>query len=88
MEVEVEICDCNDVEGYMETVVLMYCDDLKRWLVGEVREEVLKVLGLLKVCCCCAFCFVLIFFMFLGWICWGLDSFIVVIGLLMGNVCH
>ncbi|GFS34152.1 pectin methylesterase 3 [Actinidia rufa] len=46
--VEVEICDCDDVEGYVETVVLMYCDDLKRRLVSEVREEVSKVLGLLK----------------------------------------
>ncbi|XP_052183417.1 BTB/POZ domain-containing protein At5g60050 [Diospyros lotus] len=42
----VEICDCDDVEVYVETVVLMYCDDLKRRLMGE---EVSKVLGLLKV---------------------------------------
>ncbi|XAR60509.1 hypothetical protein NMG60_11033922 [Bertholletia excelsa] len=42
----VEICDCDDVEVYVETVVLMYCDDLKRKLLGE---EVSKVLGLLKV---------------------------------------
>lgn len=42
----VEICDCDDVEVYVETVVLMYCDDLKNRLVGE---EVSKVLGLLKV---------------------------------------
>ena len=48
---EVEICYYNDVKGYVENVVLMYCDDLNRRLVGEVREEVSKVLGLLKVCC-------------------------------------
>ncbi|KAI8523929.1 hypothetical protein RHMOL_Rhmol13G0109600 [Rhododendron molle] len=42
----VEICDCDDVEVYVEAVVLMYCDDLRRKLVGE---EVSKVLGLLKV---------------------------------------
>ncbi|KAE9461173.1 hypothetical protein C3L33_06915, partial [Rhododendron williamsianum] len=41
----VEICDCDDVEVYVEAVVLMYCDDLRRKLVGE---EVSKVLGLLK----------------------------------------
>ncbi|PSR90009.1 BTB/POZ domain-containing protein [Actinidia chinensis var. chinensis] len=46
VEVSVEICDCDDVEVYVETVVLIYCDDLKRRLVGE---EVSKVLGLLKV---------------------------------------
>ncbi|XP_047317265.1 BTB/POZ domain-containing protein At5g60050 [Impatiens glandulifera] len=42
----VEICDCDDVEVYVETVVLMYCDDLKKKLLGE---DVSKVLGLLKV---------------------------------------
>ncbi|XP_057954762.1 BTB/POZ domain-containing protein At5g60050 [Malania oleifera] len=43
---EVEICDTDDVEVYVETVMLMYCEDLKRRLIGE---EVSKVLGLLKV---------------------------------------
>lgn len=43
----VEISDCDDVEVYVETVVLMYCEDLKRRLMGE---EVSRVLGLLKVC--------------------------------------
>ncbi|GAB4860261.1 hypothetical protein Ancab_011742 [Ancistrocladus abbreviatus] len=43
----VEICDCDDVEIYVETVVLMYCDDLKKRLMGE---DVSKVLSLLKVC--------------------------------------
>lgn len=42
----VEICDCDDVEIYVETVVLMYCEDLMKRLMGE---EVSKVLGLLKV---------------------------------------
>ncbi|KAM7527860.1 hypothetical protein LguiB_031270 [Lonicera macranthoides] len=42
----VEICDCDDVEVYVETVVLMYCSDLKRRLIGE---DVSRVLGLLKV---------------------------------------
>ncbi|ONI00448.1 hypothetical protein PRUPE_6G089700 [Prunus persica] len=42
----VEISDCDDVEVYVETVVLMYCEDLKRRLMGE---EVSRVLGLLKV---------------------------------------
>lgn len=44
--VSVEICDCDDVEVYVETIVLMYCDDLKMRL---LRESVEKVLGLLKV---------------------------------------
>lgn len=43
---EVEICDCDDVEVYVETVLLMYCDDLSKRLMGE---GVSKVLGLLKV---------------------------------------
>ncbi|CAG7892184.1 unnamed protein product [Brassica rapa] len=42
----VEISECDDVEIYVETVVLMYCDDLKKKLVGE---NVVKVLALLKV---------------------------------------
>ncbi|KAK4779486.1 hypothetical protein SAY87_015592 [Trapa incisa] len=44
--VEVEISECDDVEVYLETVVLMYSDDLKRKLTGQ---NVSKVLGLLKV---------------------------------------
>ncbi|KAM0046665.1 putative chromatin remodeling & transcription regulator BTB-POZ family [Helianthus debilis subsp. tardiflorus] len=43
----VEICECDDVEVYLETLVLMYCDDLKKKLVGQ---SVGKILGLLKVC--------------------------------------
>lgn len=43
----VEILDCDDVEVYVETLVLMYCEDLKKKLIGE---DVSKVLGLLKVC--------------------------------------
>ncbi|KAJ9178201.1 hypothetical protein P3X46_010101 [Hevea brasiliensis] len=42
----VEISECDDVEVYLETLVLMYCDDLKKRLMGE---EVYKVLALLKV---------------------------------------
>ncbi|XP_010260115.1 PREDICTED: BTB/POZ domain-containing protein At5g60050 [Nelumbo nucifera] len=42
----VEICDCDDVEVYVETVVLMYSEDLKKRL---MKEDVGKVLGLLKV---------------------------------------
>ncbi|KAB2614876.1 BTB/POZ domain-containing protein [Pyrus ussuriensis x Pyrus communis] len=42
----VEISDCDDVEVYVEAVVLMYYDDLKRRLIGD---EVSRVLGLLKV---------------------------------------
>ncbi|GMG98208.1 hypothetical protein Nepgr_000048 [Nepenthes gracilis] len=42
----VEICDCDDVEIYVETVLLMYSDDLKKKLMGE---DVSKVLSLLKV---------------------------------------
>lgn len=42
----VEISDCDGVEVYVETVVLMYCEDLKRRLMGE---GVSKILSLLKV---------------------------------------
>lgn len=42
----VEISDCDDVEVYIETLRLMYCKDLRRKL---MREDVLKVLGILKV---------------------------------------
>ncbi|XWS71760.1 hypothetical protein CRYUN_Cryun03dG0166500 [Craigia yunnanensis] len=42
----VEISECDDVEVYVETVVLMYCDDLKKRLIGE---NVNKVLALLKI---------------------------------------
>ncbi|KAJ0245910.1 BTB/POZ domain-containing protein [Hirschfeldia incana] len=42
----VEISECDDVEIYVETVVLMYCDDLRKKLVGE---NVVKILALLKV---------------------------------------
>uniref|UniRef100_A0A2P2IVZ9 Protein binding protein n=1 Tax=Rhizophora mucronata TaxID=61149 RepID=A0A2P2IVZ9_RHIMU len=43
----VEISECDDVEVYLETLVLMYSDDLKKSLMGE---DVTKVLELLKVC--------------------------------------
>lgn len=44
--VAVEITDCEDVEVYIETLRLMYCKDLRRKL---MREDVSKVLGILKV---------------------------------------
>lgn len=43
----VEICECDDVEVYLETLVLMYCGDPVKKMVGE---GVGKILGLLKVC--------------------------------------
>ncbi|MBA0552837.1 hypothetical protein Golob_023613 [Gossypium lobatum] len=42
----VEIADCDDVEVYIETLKLMYCKDLRKTL---MREDVPKVLGILKV---------------------------------------
>ncbi|KAM3001455.1 BTB/POZ domain-containing protein At1g63850-like [Malus sylvestris] len=42
----VEIADCDDVEVYIEALRLMYCKDLRRWL---MKEDVPKVLGILKV---------------------------------------
>lgn len=42
----VEISECDDVEVYLETLVLMYSHDLKKRLIGE---EVSKILALLKV---------------------------------------
>ncbi|XVE64798.1 hypothetical protein DITRI_Ditri07aG0130800 [Diplodiscus trichospermus] len=42
----VEIADCDDVEVYIETLRLMYCKDLRKRL---MREDVSKVLGILKV---------------------------------------
>ncbi|BAT73047.1 hypothetical protein LR48_Vigan11g016600 [Vigna angularis] len=43
---EVEIADCDDVEVYIETLRLMYCKDLRKKL---MREDVSRVLGILKV---------------------------------------
>lgn len=42
----VEIEDCDDIEVYVETLRLMYCKDLRRRL---MREDVTRVLGILKV---------------------------------------
>ncbi|XP_004503685.1 BTB/POZ domain-containing protein At1g63850 [Cicer arietinum] len=42
----VEIADCDDVEIYVETLRLMYCKDLRKKL---MREDVSRVLGILKV---------------------------------------
>lgn len=44
----VEISDCDDVEVYVEAVVLMHCEDLKKRL-RVMGEGVSKVLSLLKV---------------------------------------
>ncbi|GKV23155.1 hypothetical protein SLEP1_g32920 [Rubroshorea leprosula] len=42
----VEIADCDDVEVYIETLRLMYSKDLRKKL---MREDVSRVLGILKV---------------------------------------
>ncbi|MED6191473.1 hypothetical protein PIB30_000573 [Stylosanthes scabra] len=42
----VEIADCDDVEVYIETLSLMYCNDIRKRL---MKEDVSKVLGILKV---------------------------------------
>lgn len=42
----VEIADCEEIEVYIETLRLMYCKDLRRKL---MKEDVSKVLGILKV---------------------------------------
>lgn len=42
----VEIADCDDVEIYIETLRLMYCKDLRKKL---MKEDVSRVLGILKV---------------------------------------
>ncbi|KAH0465328.1 hypothetical protein IEQ34_005431 [Dendrobium chrysotoxum] len=42
----VEICECDDVEVYVEVVAMLYCGDLRRRLCGEGAK---RVLGLLKV---------------------------------------
>lgn len=43
----IEITDCEDIEIYLETLQLMYFDDMKRKL---VKKNVHRVLGILKVC--------------------------------------
>ncbi|CAN1189697.1 BTB/POZ domain-containing protein At1g63850 [Linum perenne] len=42
----VEISDCDDIEVYIESLMLMYSKDLRRRL---MKEDVCKVLGILKV---------------------------------------
>ncbi|XP_050376494.1 BTB/POZ domain-containing protein At1g63850 [Argentina anserina] len=42
----VEIAECDDVEVYIEALRLMYCKDLRKRL---MKEDVPKVLGILKV---------------------------------------
>ncbi|KAJ4955103.1 hypothetical protein NE237_011886 [Protea cynaroides] len=42
----IEISDCEDVEIYLETLGLMYCKDIRKKL---MKEDVSKVLGILKV---------------------------------------
>lgn len=41
-----EIGDCEDVEIYVETVGLMYCKEMKQWL---MKQNVSRVLRILKV---------------------------------------
>lgn len=48
----VEIADCDDIEVYIETVRLMYCKDLRKKL---MKEDVPRVLGILKVMLQCAY---------------------------------
>ncbi|CAI9784592.1 unnamed protein product [Fraxinus pennsylvanica] len=43
---DVEIVDCDDIEVYIETLGLMYCKDMRKKL---MKENVLRVLGILKV---------------------------------------
>lgn len=43
-----EIGDCEDVEIYVETVGLMYCKEMKQWL---MKQNVSRVLRILKVRC-------------------------------------
>ncbi|KAK1412726.1 hypothetical protein QVD17_34201 [Tagetes erecta] len=43
----VEICECEDVQVYLETLVLMYYDHPLKKMIGET---VSKILALLKVC--------------------------------------
>ncbi|XP_042516293.1 BTB/POZ domain-containing protein At1g63850-like [Macadamia integrifolia] len=42
----IEISDCEDIDIYMETLGLMYCKDVRKKL---TKEDVSKVLGILKV---------------------------------------
>lgn len=46
----VEISDCDDIEVYVEAIVLMHCEDLKPRL-RSMAEGVPKILSLLKVRC-------------------------------------
>lgn len=48
----VEISDCDDIEVYIETLRLMYSKDLRHRL---MREDVSKVLGILKISAAIAF---------------------------------
>lgn len=43
----IEITDIDDMEIYLETLRLMYCEDVKRSL---MKENVSRILGILKVC--------------------------------------
>lgn len=45
----IEIADCDDIEVYIETLKLMYCQDIRKRL---VKTEVPRVLGILKVMGC------------------------------------
>lgn len=51
----IEIADCDDIEVYIETLKLMYCQDIKKRL---LKADVPRVLGILKVMGCLSFfCF-------------------------------
>ncbi|KAL6006763.1 hypothetical protein ACLOJK_032258 [Asimina triloba] len=49
---QIEIADCDEVEVYLETLRLMYCKDIRKRL---MREDVSKVLAILKVSAAIAF---------------------------------
>ena len=44
----IEITDVDDIEIYLETLRLMYCQDVRRSL---IKENVSRVLDILKVNC-------------------------------------
>lgn len=51
----VEISECDDVEVYLETLILMYCEDMKKRLLGEDLDKVLALLKVHKRVCLCVY---------------------------------
>lgn len=60
-----EITDCDDVGIYVETLQLMYCKDLRKRL---LREDVSKVLAILKVLFSIGVCAISISLHFFSWV--------------------